>query len=514
VTTPESLKERLARLKAGKNGATPPEPALDRQPGDPPLEPSRVEMLAAPTNGHRPLEQRVNTWKLALTEYMRELSVKENDHREKGIDRTTYREWALGDLKSLPEREPALNYLHPPKELSATEIEEELSSIVDFYLPARREDAGYEAGLPAVNAGEAPIIIPWEGFDAAIAANEAYLARTPVIDKLCYSSAVSMITGGKHAGKSTLARWMAMCVVKGWPFLKREVVQGPVCYIASDDETMPARQELLRLGWNTADPLRFLASGAAGVDDRIKFLELLTRDIREFGALLVVLDMMFDFVDIRDELSYAGTREAVGRIQKVATDTGAHIVAIHHAPKHAQTGDAAVTALGSQGLAARVSPIILVRRFGPGVHSVTSTAVRDPRGEALTESRLHRNEDGSVTLGGAFKNYMLAEVYVERIQELLQAEEGAEMTASDVAQAIDIAYEVARASLSAMYKNGLVERLGAGKKGKPFRYALISHANGTSETEFTPQGRGVVGEKVKEEWSGPSRDQGMFGYKD
>ena len=201
--------------------------------------------------------------------------------------------------------------------------------------------------------------IGWEGFDDAVLANDEYLKRTPVIDKLCYSHAVSLITGGKHAGKSTLARWMAVCVAKGWPVLGREVTQGPVFYIASEDETMAARQELIRLGWRKDDPLRFFP--ATNVDDPDKFLGRLADEIRRYRVIFVVLDMLFDFVRIADEMSYAGTRAALGKIQNVASLSGAHMLPIHHAPKNAQIGDATVAALGSQGLAARVSPIILVR---------------------------------------------------------------------------------------------------------------------------------------------------------
>lgn len=316
-----------------------------------------------------------------------------------------------------------------------------------------------------------PVIIPWEGFDQAVIANEEYLKRTPVIDKLCYSSAVSMITGGKHAGKSTLARWMAICVAKGYEFLKREVHQGPVLYIASEDETMAARQELIRLGWHQGDSLKFLSASRIPIDDQREFLRRLTKDIIDIQAALVIVDMLFDFVPIDDEMSYAGTREAVGLIQGVASESSAHVVAIHHAPKNANIGDAAVAALGSQGLAARVSPIILVRRFGPGVHSISSTSVRDPRGEPILESKLVRNEDGSVELGGGWKNYMLAEVYLGRVKEMLDEDPGSEMTAPEVSEALTISYEVARSCLSTMYRNGMVIRTGSGKKGKPYRYS-------------------------------------------
>lgn len=368
---------------------------------------------------------------------------------------------------------------------------------------------------PLIEAGSAiREAIPWEGFDAAVTANEEYLKRLPVIDKLCYSNAVSMITGGKHAGKSTLARWMAVCVAKGWEFLKRETRQGPVFYIASEDETMAARQELIRLGWKQGDQLRFLSAQNIRSDKPEIFLSDLTLEIKRAGAKLVILDMLFDFVRIDDEMSYAGTREAVGRIQEVASISGAHIVAIHHAPKNANIGDAAVAALGSQGLAARVSPIILVRRFGPGVHSVSSTSVRDPRGEPVADSRLIRNEDGSVELGGAFKNYMLAEVYAERVVDLLDAEIGSEMTAAEVAEALDLSYQVAKSSVSFLFKNNRIDRRGEGKKGKPFRYSSISTGNDAANNSVSGTSMGDVPNPTPQERDEKPAVQHPFAYKE
>lgn len=181
--------------------------------------------------------------------------------------------------------------------------------------------------------GQQAAVLPWEDRTGAQIANNEYLARIPVVDKLFYSSAVSMITGGKHAVKSTLARWYAICVAKGWDFLGRAVTQGPILYIASEDETMAARQELIRLGWKNEDPLLFLSASRLGDEKPEAFLERLAAEIERHEAVLVVLDMLFGFVSISDEMSYAGTREALGRIQAVASKTGAHIIAIHHAPK-------------------------------------------------------------------------------------------------------------------------------------------------------------------------------------
>ena len=395
-------------------------------------------------------------------------------------------------------------------------IANDASAVVEMaYNGVRAESllGEWQRRVTVLDRGNVPAEIPWEDLEAATIANEEYLQRRPVIDKTAFSSAVSMITGGKHSGKSTLAHEMGIDVSQGIPFIGRDVMQGTVLYVASEDEEMTARSELVRLGWRVGDPLKFFAKSKIRSDE-FDFLKALTKDIQRFNAVLVIIDMLFDFVRIDDEMSYAGTRRAVGQIQDVASTTGAHICVVHHAPKNANIGDATIAALGSQGLAARVSPIILVRRFGPGVHSISSTAVRDPRGEPIPDSRLIRNPNGSVQLGGAFKNYMLGEVYAHRILDLLQAEEGSEITAPEVMEALDVNYEIARASLSFLYKNNLVVRSGTGKKGHPFRYAiLITELNKTNrepENENTP----LEGDKWGISNSQTYEEQGRFGYKE
>src|SRR5215831_11107644 len=359
----------------------------------------------------------------------------------------------------------------------------------------------------------APVEIPWEELGAAEQANAEYLERQPVVDKLCYSSAVSMITGGKHAGKSTLARWLAICVAKGIPFLRRNVMQGPVMYIASEDEEMAARSELIRLGWALSDDLRFFGKSKIRSDD-FDFLGMLTKEIQRHHVVLVVIDMLFDFVRVDDEMSYSGTRRAVGHIQDVASDSGAHLCVLHHAPKNAQIGDAAVAALGSQGLAARVSPIILVRRFGPGVHSISSTTVRDPRGEAIPESRLLKNADNSIDLGGVWKGYMLAEVYVPRLLDIIDSEPDSEFTITELAEALGptTGYAVTRQCLAMMFKQDLVGRRGSGRKGQPYRYCSRTNAPQVNSELET-----YVGDVSNPKVSQPpliNPDSGRYGYKE
>jgi hypothetical protein len=450
-------------------------------------------------------EVNLESWKLRLHYLIRadlDDATKINPELVRGMSRETMIDNAMTIMRLGIESQP----IYRPPALTKTELEEELYSVAIKTLDA-------EFGIVQAT-NHLPITLSWETFGLAVAANEEYLKREPVVDKLLYRRAASMIVGGKHHGKSTLTRWLATCVYKGWDFIGRSVMRGPVFYIASEDEEMAARSELMNLGWRQDDDdLLFLPASKIG-DDREGFLDWVIGQAEKIKPSLVIIDMLFDFLNIKDEMSYAETRRAVGTIQRVASLGDTHVVGTHHSPKHSMSDDAAIAALGSQGLAAKVSPIILVRKFGPGVHSISSTSVRDPRGEAVPNSRLMRNDDGTLQLGGSFKTYMLAEVYMERVRELLEAEPGAEMTVGDVVEGLTIPYEVARACLSAMVKLNLVARTGAGKKGKPYRYSIpiteVSAANGGSSGEIPLTPRPPVGQNE----SAFEPNQGRFGYKE
>lgn len=471
----------FAAFSAQKNGHI-----LEEEPDDGLIE--EEERASIQQEPALALTSNLERWQYAVIPYVREIV-------EKGeTDRATvmHRAWVtLGQHSNDP-------WLKLPAEVSDVHVRQAMEVCVDSVLA---EVAGWSPSA------EEPIELPFERHAIALEANREYLQRLPVIEGLCYTQAVSMITGGKHAGKSTLARWGAICVSRGYSFLERETLQGPVIYVASGDEQEVARKELLELGWDdTNENLMFLPAGKLDEqlsrDPRI-VLKALAFAAKKARAVLIVLDMLFDFVTIKDEMSYAGTREALGHIQRLATEADLHVMTIHHSPKHTATsGTVEVSALGSQGLAARVTPLITVRRYGPGVHSVESTMTRDPRGKPIDQQRLVKQVDGSVTLGGHWKSYMLAEVYMPRVLELLEAEPGVEITVPEVSEQLQITYEVARACLAAMVKNGLVGRTGEGKRGKPFRYALIISA----PNDLLDSARGVAE-------SDRPRD-GYLGFKD
>jgi len=357
----------------------------------------------------------------------------------------------------------------PPKGDAAnfTGTDEELQTIIDAALIIGTDD------------GNQLIIV--ESQSDAVTANAKYLERRAVVDRLLYAQSISLVVGGKHHGKTTGVRTLALCTSRGLPWLGRETAKGHVLYVASDDELASTRMMLLKMGWDpNADQLELVHLNpeiANATPDKV-LLEI-TELAKRRGAVLIILDMLFDFTAIKDELSYAGTRDATRPIQSLADQTGAHVLSTHHSPKYMLEAAAAATAaLGSQGIAARFSPIVLVRHWGADLYTVESTTVRDPRGVAITSTCIVLDANGWAQASGPFKNYMKWKLYAPRVKGLLESgEPGTEYTVDRVMRDLEIGRSEVQNTLYQLYKAGEIQRE---KRGKSYRY-FVGPADGLFE---------------------------------
>jgi putative DNA primase/helicase len=57
-----------------------------------------------------------------------------------------------------------------------------------------------------------------------------------VVDEMLPSGGLSVLASKPKVGKSTLARYLSLCIAKGLPFLDRQVIQGSVLYYAFEEK--------------------------------------------------------------------------------------------------------------------------------------------------------------------------------------------------------------------------------------------------------------------------------------
>ena len=316
-------------------------------------------------------------------------------------------------------------------------------------------------------------VIIWEDHAAAVLANAEYLQRSEVVERLFYTQSISLGVGGKHQGKTTNSRTLAMSVARGEGIWGRKTAQGHVIYAASDDEVATTRMQLLKMGWREgADPLALVRIRPDAKADPDRVLAELAYGAQKLGTVLIILDMLFDFARIKDEMSYAGTREAIGKIQTLADITKAHVHSTHHSPKYlTDVASAATAALGSQGIAARFSPILLTRKFGDDLFTIESTMTRDPRGLALPQTCITLDERGWARSAGPFKSWMKWKMYAGRVMSLFEGgEPGIELSVVQIAKDLDLPRPEVQNCLFHLVKDD--GRLKREKRGRSYRYML------------------------------------------
>ena len=134
----------------------------------------------------------------------------------------------------------------------------------------------------------------------------------------------SMLVGEPGAGKSTLARDLALAVARGRPWLDFRTRQGPVLYVHLEGDRLTVRAAFAKLGLAPHDALHFVHS--------LQMSELRER-IREraksIEPALIVIDGLLPLLHA-EELNDAGAQNsALDRILDLSHETRSHVLLVH-----------------------------------------------------------------------------------------------------------------------------------------------------------------------------------------
>lgn len=194
---------------------------------------------------------------------------------------------------------------------------------------------------------------------------------------------VGVTYGASGSGKTMLVTDFACCVALGRPWRGRRVKQGAVLYIAAEaGSTIRLRFDAWRavhLAEEAPDPpVRFLtaAPDLYGADD-LPDLMAAIQAVDEEAFALIVVDTVARVMGEGDENAARDMGMLVRNLDRLARETGAAVLAVHHSGKDSSKG-----ARGSSALRAAVDVEIEVEGQS-GTRVATMTKVRD--GEAGAE---------------------------------------------------------------------------------------------------------------------------------
>lgn len=182
-----------------------------------------------------------------------------------------------------------------------------------------------------------------------------------VVDGLLCKGGVSLLSAVPKAGKSQLARQLMYAIATGTKFLGRNTIKGEVHYYAIEEQSEVINLSFKKLGLPSTSNL-FVHVGDIFSENRIKDLHEV---LKERKPLLIVIDTLFDVLDVESENNYKDVKKELRNLRHIARDTNTHIICVHHSNKSTQgiTGSHRGV-LGSQAIVGGVDVIMLIEMNG------------------------------------------------------------------------------------------------------------------------------------------------------
>jgi len=273
-------------------------------------------------------------------------------------------------------------------------------------------------------------------------------------------SGFSILAGKPKAGKSTVARCLALAVSRGEPWLGSPTHRGVVLYLGLEEKRAEVQTHFKAMGATEEDPVHVFV--APSPQDG---LERLRTSTAELSPALIIIDPLFRFVRIRDANDYAVVTASLEPLMVLARGTAAHVLAVHHMGKGERTGGDSI--LGSTALFGAVDTALLLRRSEK--YRTLSSIQR--YGEDLGEITLSLDPDTRIVTAGVPRSDADAASAADAILEWLQSQ------AEPVEErAIQDAVEGRKADLVRALRVLVAEcrviRTGQGRRGSPFLYAV------------------------------------------
>ena len=270
----------------------------------------------------------------------------------------------------------------------------------------------------------------------------------------------SLVVAPPKAGKTTLARCLAVAVARGLAWLGRDCSRGPVLYLALEERRDEVKRHFAKLGARADDQIRVYVQPAPRDG-----LAALRGAVLAFKPALVIVDPLFRLIRFEDGNDYAGVTNALEPLVALGRETGAHLMLVHHSRKG--SGEDGEESLGSQALFAAVDSLLSIRRSG----IERSIESRQRYGPDMPRTVLALDEStGWVNVGVQLSEIAAAKTE-DAILDFVASHEGA-VAHKIILEEVEGRRERKVRALRSLAESGRLHRFGSGNRKDPMLYSV------------------------------------------
>jgi RecA-family ATPase len=180
--------------------------------------------------------------------------------------------------------------------------------------------------------------------------------RRWLVDHTLIQGGTSLLVSKPKAGKSTLARDLLRATLGGGQWLGRSIHSGAAIYYAMQEHPDELADQFSGEAFD--GPLYVFNDDLLPSTDEERS-KMLAEQIEYTAARLVIIDMLADWCGVADFNSYMDVRNALRPLNRLARESAAHVMVLHHTNK-AATGQDSIN--GSIALAGAVDTMLFISR--------------------------------------------------------------------------------------------------------------------------------------------------------
>ena len=277
---------------------------------------------------------------------------------------------------------------------------------------------------------------------------------------------VSVFVGKPKAGKSSMARGLALSVCRGQPFIGRVVKQGPVGYWSLQEAFDGCIDHFRLMGMTDDDALRLgTIRGLQGNDNMAELIEF----VKAENPVVVFLDTLMPFFGVTDGNAYAEVDKAFAPLLDYAHKTKTHFALVHHLKK-GETSDMGDGVLGSTAIMGSVATALFLSCASNNVRTMKT---RQRYGKDISDAMVidMDQETGWITTSGTAHQAHIA-ILESQVLEFLKGR-GRPAGINEINDGVTGKAVAIRRVLNQMTSAGILNSWReAGKRGKPFMHDI------------------------------------------